>query len=86
MTSRISHVFLTNLLLLFASFAGQTAAQDATEALPDNHGEFNTQLFLSNNAKQPLIVGLGGAEGGNAWAGDYWSDQRERFYLKAMVF
>ncbi len=57
-----------------------------TEALPDNHGEFNTQLFLSNNAKQPLIVGLGGAEGGNAWASDYWSDQRERFLSQGYGF
>ncbi|HAD71025.1 MAG: haloalkane dehalogenase [Gammaproteobacteria bacterium] len=30
MTSRISPVFLTTLVLLFASFAGQTAAQDAS--------------------------------------------------------
>ncbi|PCJ23628.1 MAG: hypothetical protein COA96_11300 [SAR86 cluster bacterium] len=57
-----------------------------TEALPANHGKFNTQLFLGENAKQPLIVGLGGAEGGNAWTGDYWSDQRERFLSQGYGF
>ena len=31
MTSRISPIFLTTLVLLFASFAGQAAAHDATE-------------------------------------------------------
>ena len=34
MASRIFPVFLTALVLLFASFAGQTAAQDATEPHP----------------------------------------------------
>ena len=57
-----------------------------TEALPDNHGEMNTQLFLSNNVKQPLIVGLGGAEGGMHGLAITGQISENVFYLKAMVF
>lgn len=57
-----------------------------TETLPLNHGKFNTQLFLGDDADQPLIVGLGGAEGGNAWASDYWQDQRTRFLSQGYGF
>jgi dienelactone hydrolase len=43
-------------------------------------------LYLGSNYNQPLIVGLGGSEGGNAWASDYWKDTREQFVEKGYAF
>lgn len=57
-----------------------------TETLPRNYGKFDSQLFLGSGESQPLLVGLGGAEGGNAWAGDYWSEQRNRFLDQGFSF
>ena len=37
-------------------------------------------------AVQPLIVGLGGSEGGNAWASDHWKAQRDRFINQGYAF
>lgn len=68
-------------IALFASsaivFAQTPAVAQAAAAkpLPANHGKVATQLFLTpdgaplpaGSAKRPLLVGWGGAEGGNAW-------------------
>ena len=43
-------------------------------------------LYLGKNKKQPLIVGLGGSEGGNAWTSDYWKKTREQFIEKGYAF
>jgi dienelactone hydrolase len=37
-----------------------------------------TQLYLGPGKNQPLIVGLGGSEGGNMWTSDYWKKTREQ--------
>ncbi len=50
-----------------------------TETLPPRHGQVDVELFARDGGKRPLIVGLGGGEGGNAWASDRWKPQRERF-------
>ena len=50
-----------------------------TETLPERHGQVRTQLYLGEGDNQPLIVVLGGSEGGNAAASRYWKVQRERF-------
>ncbi len=63
-------------LLLFAYLNYITYSFD-TETLPENYGKVSTELFISDNAVQPLVVGLGGAEGGNAWAGPYAEKQRK---------
>lgn len=47
--------------------------------MPENHGKVNVELFMGEGKNQPLIVGLGGSEGGNAWASDFWKDQRDEF-------
>lgn len=57
-----------------------------TETLPINHGKVNTELFLGSGEKQALIVGFGGSEGGNAWASDYWSKQRNSFIENGYAF
>lgn len=51
-----------------------------TETLPAGHGQVRTELFLGEGERQALIVGLGGSEGGNAWASDHWADQRRRLH------
>lgn len=43
-------------------------------------------LYLGSGTKQPLIVGLGGAEGGNAWTSDYWKKTRDQFLEKGYAF
>ncbi|MFC7300782.1 acyl-CoA thioester hydrolase/BAAT C-terminal domain-containing protein [Cognatiluteimonas weifangensis] len=54
-----------------------------TRTLPANHGEVVAELYAGDDARgaarRPLLVGLGGAEGGNAWAGPAWKRQRDRF-------
>ena len=54
-----------------------------TQTLPDNHGKVAVELYAGDTdegaAPRPLLVGLGGAEGGNAWASPAWKRQRERF-------
>lgn len=43
-------------------------------------------LYTGNNLKQPLIVGLGGSEGGNAWASNYWKKVRDQFLEEGYSF
>jgi len=45
-----------------------------------------SKLYLGNGKNQPLIVGLGGSEGGNAWTSDYWKKTREKFIEKGYAF
>jgi uncharacterized protein len=48
----------------------------------------NTQsiLYVGKGKKQPLIVGLAGSEGGNAWTSDYWKKTRDQFIEKGYAF
>lgn len=39
----------------------------------------NSVLYLGEGNKQPLIVGFGGSEGGNAWASKGWKKIRDQF-------
>lgn len=43
-------------------------------------------LYTGNHIKQPLIVGIGGSEGGNAWASNYWKKTRDEFIAKGYAF
>ena len=43
-------------------------------------------LYLGKGENQPLIVGLAGAEGGNAWTSDYWKKTRDQFIEKGYAF
>ena len=43
-------------------------------------------LYLGKGKNQPLIVGLGGSEGGNAWTSDYWKKTRDQFIEKGYAF
>jgi pimeloyl-ACP methyl ester carboxylesterase len=46
----------------------------------------DSKLYLGNGKNQPLIVGLGGSEGGNAWTSDYWQETRDQFIEKGYAF
>jgi dipeptidyl aminopeptidase/acylaminoacyl peptidase len=46
----------------------------------------NAQLFVGPGKNQPLIVGLGGSEGGNAWASNYWKKIRDQFIERGYAF
>jgi uncharacterized protein len=48
-----------------------------TPSLSDNHGKMDTHLYLSDGAKQPLIVAFGGGSGGNDWERNYLKDKRD---------
>jgi uncharacterized protein len=48
-----------------------------TPSLSDNHGKMDTHLYLSDSAKQPLIVAFGGGSGGNDWERNYLKDKRD---------
>ncbi len=45
-----------------------------------------SKLYLGTGDKQPLIVGLGGSEGGNAWASNRWKETRDKFIAKGYAF
>lgn len=46
----------------------------------------DTELFVGPGNNQPLIVGLGGSEGGNAWASSRWKAQRDKFITEGYAF
>lgn len=69
------------LFLVMLSSSGMLPAQ---KELQTPH--VNSILYTSKGTKKPLIVGLGGSEGGNAWASDHWKDTRERFLKKGYAF
>jgi uncharacterized protein len=43
-------------------------------------------LYLGKGKKQPLVVGIGGSEGGNAWTKEYWKKTRDQFIEKGYAF
>lgn len=43
-------------------------------------------LYLGSGTNQPLVVGLGGSEGGNAWTSDHWKATRDQFTAKGYAF
>jgi uncharacterized protein len=66
---------------LLMTFSANTFAQITLQTT-------NTEsiLYLGKGKNQPLIVGLGGSEGGNAWASDYWKKTRDHFIEKGYAF
>lgn len=53
---------------------------------PERHGLLDTQLYLGAGERQPLVVGFGGSEGGNAWTSDRWQATREDFLEAGFAF
>ena len=71
---------LAALVVGLAAYSYYTVVSFDTESLPKNHGKAHAELFPSSGPSQPLIVALGGAEGGNGWAGPHGSKQRKLLY------
>lgn len=76
----LSLVALTLALYVFAVWSFDT------ETLPENYGRMGSVLFAGDRENQPLIVGLGGAEGGNAWVRPRFRPIRDRFLEQGYAF
>ena len=74
------------LIVLMAGFYTYLVMSFDDQNMPENHGMVNVELFVGEGENQPLIVGLGGSEGGNAWASDFWKDQRDEFISQGYSF
>lgn len=57
-----------------------------TPPITDKQGKVQTRLYLGESDNQPLIVGFGGSEGGNAWDSDFWKPTRDQFLAKGYAF
>jgi len=69
-------VALFLLILSVKTFAQDTLQVKNVEAI----------LYTGNGKNQPLIVGLGGSEGGNAWSSNHWKKTRDEFIQKGYAF
>jgi uncharacterized protein len=89
---RVSPVALRALLLgivatcLGASSQLQAADVPGMENLPENHGHVDAKLFLGDGQNQPLIVGFGGSEGGNLFAGERFKPAVDGFLAQGYSF
>lgn len=73
---RLLSTLLLSLVFLTPLTAQDTLYSPGVDAL----------LYGKNNSKKPLVVGLGGSEGGNAWASNYWKKTRDRFLDSGYAF
>lgn len=71
----------TILFFLFAAIAVQSQAQDTLQLK-----NVDVILYTGNGGEQPLVVGLGGSEGGNAWASRHWEKTRNEFISRGYAF
>lgn len=77
MKIRKSNIILLLLTLVTTNLFGQDTLKTAgVQAI----------LYTGPEANQPLVVGLGGAEGGNAWASTHWEKIRNQFIDKGYAF
>jgi dipeptidyl aminopeptidase/acylaminoacyl peptidase len=70
-------LFIVLLLSISSEIYAQTTLKTAN---------IESVLYLGKGKNQPLIVGLGGSEGGNAWTSDYWKKTRDQFLAKGYAF
>jgi dipeptidyl aminopeptidase/acylaminoacyl peptidase len=70
-------LFIVLLLSISSEIYAQTTLKTAN---------IESVLYLGKGKNQPLIVGLGGSEGGNAWTSDYWKKTRDQFIAKGYAF
>jgi pimeloyl-ACP methyl ester carboxylesterase len=83
---KIGKALAAVLALAFGSGASHGAEAQKTRPLPENHGQVNAKLFLGSGDNQPLIVGFGGAEGGNLFASDFAKPAVEGYVAKCYAF
>ena len=63
------------------AFSANTFAQITLET-----PRVESVLYLGKSKNQPLIVGIGGSEGGIAWTSHYWEKTRNQFIEKGYAF
>lgn len=71
-----------NKFLLFLLLFPLTAFSQTVLKTP----RMNSLLYLGAGEEQPLLVGLGGSEGGNAWSSGYWKKTRDEFIEQGYAF
>jgi pimeloyl-ACP methyl ester carboxylesterase len=79
-------VSLLTMLLIGIGYSWYKIESFDTTTLPARYGQVDKQLFLGEGRRQPLLVGLGGSEGGNAWASEHWQRQRDAFLKQGYAF
>jgi pimeloyl-ACP methyl ester carboxylesterase len=78
-------VTLSLVALALAVYAYAVISFD-TETLPERYGQVGTVLYAGEQGNQALIVGLGGAEGGNAWVRTRFKPIRDSFLEQGYAF
>lgn len=73
------------ILLALAAFLYAVMSFD-TETLPERYGQVGSVLYAGDQANQPLIVGLGGAEGGNTWVRPRFKPIRDSLLEQGYAF
>ncbi len=61
-------------------------AETPARPLPENHGRVDAKLTLGTGKNQPLIVGFGGAEGGNLFDSDFAKPAVAAYVAKGYAF
>ncbi len=69
------------LLFLGIVFSCPAFSQDTLKA-----AGVEAVLYKGTGKEQPLVVGLGGSEGGNAWTGTHWKKTRDEFLQRGYAF
>jgi len=80
-----SVVALLLMLVVAAAYFYAVISFDS-ESLPERYGHVGTVLYAGEQPGQPLIVGLGGAEGGNTWTRPRFESIRESFLKQGYAF
>jgi len=65
-------------IVLFAALIWLLYIGWRTPPLSGQHGQLDTHLYLSDSARQPLVVAFGGGSGGNDWERNYLKDYRRQ--------
>ncbi len=89
-----SAIAALSIIVLMGAYTAYVINSVDTVKMPTNHGKVDAQLYVSKDnkpmaegaAKRPLIVGLGGAEGGNAWTRPRSQAMRNRFIDEGYAF
>jgi pimeloyl-ACP methyl ester carboxylesterase len=85
--SMFSKALATGFVLAFVQCLQAQAADDQPpRPFPENHGKVDAKLFLGSGTGQPLIVGFGGAEGGNLFASDFAKPSVDGYVAKGYAF
>lgn len=93
---KLSAVTIAVLTALIGTYTAYVMHSVDTVNMPAMHGKVEAKLFVSKDGvapadgepqrPRPLIVGFGGAEGGNAWASKRHANERNKFIDDGYAF